>query len=224
MEDSLTSFYRFLNLRMDRAIKWLEGKQEHSKTQKPSESQTPAPPPAPANKNSDPQRKTALQVINDMVKARLTQPEVDVLDDTGKRGDGTIPSREYQLLQDRGLKVISVGINTPRFNPTVEDSIIKAWNASWLNNAKSESDQIDRRRNNIEKTAEEKAKRQYVEALSREINELAKVEKPSIKETLKSLILRSHSMMRSSEQLRRRMTTEMQDIEEMIKWIEANGK
>jgi hypothetical protein len=224
MEDSLTSFYRFLNLRMDRAIKWLEGKQEHSKTQKPSESQTPAPPPAPASKKSDPQRKTALQVINDMVKARLTQPEVDVLDDTGKRGDGTIPSREYQLLQDRGLKVISVGISTPRFNPTVEDSIIKAWNASWLNNAKSESDQIDRRRNNIEKTAEEKAKRQYVEALSREINELAKVEKPSIKETLKSLILRSHSMMRSSEQLRRRMTTEMQDIEEMIKWIEANGK
>ena len=106
----------------------------------------------------------------------------------------------------------------------MEESIIKGWSASWLNNAKAESDQIDRRRNNIEKTAEEKAKRQYVEVLSREINDLARAGKPSIKETLKALILKSHSMIQTREQLRRRMTTEMQDIEEMIKWIEANGK
>ena len=159
-----------------------------------------------------------------MVKARLTQVEVDILDDTGKRGEGTISSKEFILLKDRGLKIINVSIGNPRFNPAVEESIIKTWNASWLNNAKAESDQIDRRRNIIEKTAEEKAKRRYVEVLSHEINELAKAGKHSIKETLKALILRSHSMIRTSEQLRRRMTTEMQDIEEMIKWIEANGK
>ena len=135
-----------------------------------------------------------------------------------------IPSKEYQLLKDRGLKLMSVGISTPRFSPTVEELIIKGWNASWLSNAKAESDQIDRRRNNIEKTAEEKAKRQYAEALSREINELAKQGKPSTKETLKALILRSHTMIRSNEQLRRRMTTELEDIEEMMKWIEANGR
>jgi hypothetical protein len=163
-------------------------------------------------------------VINDIVKARLTQTEVDLLSDTGQRGEGPITSQEFKLLNERGLKVISVSISTPRFNPTVEESIIKGWNASWLNNAKAESDQIDRRRNNIEKTAEEKAKRQYVEELSREINDLAKAGKPSIKVTLKVLILKSHKMIQTREQLRRRMTTEMQDIEEMVKWIEANGK
>jgi hypothetical protein len=159
-----------------------------------------------------------------MVKARLTQAEVDVLDDTGRRGEGTIPSKEYQLLMDRGLKVLSVSINSPRFNPTVEESIIKAWNASWLKEAKAESEQIDRRRINIEKTAEEKAKRQYIESISREINELAKNGNLGIRGTLKGLILKSHAIIRSNEQLRRRMTTELQDIEEMIKWIEGNGK
>ena len=221
MQEALTSFLRFINLRMKAFIQWLEQKEE-DKTQKPPEPQPLAAPSS--NKKSDPQKKTALQVINDMVKARLTQAEVDILDDTGRRGEGTIPSKEFELLKDRGLKLISVSISSPRFNPTVEESIIKGWNASWLNNAKAESEQIDRRRNNIEKTAEEKAKRQYVEALSREVNELAKSGKPSIKETLKALILKSHTMIQSSEQLRRRMTTEMLDIEEMIKWIEANGK
>ncbi|MFT3893538.1 MAG: hypothetical protein QM730_18065 [Anaerolineales bacterium] len=229
MEDVLTSFYRFLNLRMDRAIKWLEnGNKEEGKAQKPSAPQAPAahpyPPSVPASKKNEPQKKTALQVINEMVKARLTQPEVDVLDDTGRRGEGTIPSREYQMLKDRGLKILSVGISGPRFNPTVEDSIIKGWNASWLKDAKAESEQIERRRINIEKAAEEKSKRQYVDVISREINELAKSGKPSPKETLKALILKSHTIIRTNEQLRRRMTTELQDIEEMIKWIEGNGK
>ena len=122
------------------------------------------------------------------------------------------------------MKVINVSISNPRFSSTVEDSIIRSWNASWLGNAKTESEQIDRHRNNIEKTAEEKAKRQYAESLSREINNLAKTGKSDIKTTLKTLVLHSHSLIWSREQLRRRMITETQDIEAMIKWIEANGK
>jgi len=219
LQDAFTAMFRFLNVRMDRLIKWLERKPE-DKTKKPVVPQPPAPPPA--KPKSEPEKKTALQVINDMVKARLTKPEVDILDDTGKRGEGTVLSTEYKLLQDRGLKVIAVSIN-PRFHPKVEDAIINAWNASWLGNAKAESEQIDRRRNNIEKTAGEEAKRQYAKIMSSEILSHAKIGKPSVKDTLKTLILRSHSLVRSNEQLRRRMITEMQDIEEMIKWIEANG-
>jgi DNA topoisomerase VI subunit B len=122
------------------------------------------------------------------------------------------------------LKLISVSISAPRFNPSVEESIIKGWNSSWLSNARAESEQVDRRRNNVEKAAEEKAKRQYIETISHAINELPRNGKPEIKDALKALILKSHTMIRSNEQLRRRMTTELQDIEEMIKWIEANGK
>jgi hypothetical protein len=170
-----------------------------------------------------PKGKTALQVINDMVKARLTQPRVDILDDTGRRSDETRESPEYKLLQDRGLEVLSVGIFTPRFNPAVEDQIIHQWNATWLLNAKQENALIDRERNILETTAQERAKRQYADTLSREINEAAKGSQPNEPEMLKTLVLRSRSMIRSSEQLRRRMSTELQDIDEIIKWIEENG-
>ena len=223
IQSAITSALRFLNVRMDRMIKWLEKKEVNASSKSPS-----ATPPSALVTSSaqvEPKKVTALQVINDLVKARLTMPEVPALSDTGRPLESRpIPSREYQLLQDRGLKVLSVSIGNPRFSSTVEESIIKSWNASWLGNAKAESEQIDRHRNNVEKTAEEKAKRQYAESLSHEINSLAKSGKSDIKTTLKTLILHSHSLIRRREQLRRRMVSESQDIEEMIKWIEANGK
>ena len=62
-----------------------------------------------------------------------------------------------------------------------------------------------------------------LDALSREINEGTKRGKPTEKEMLKTLLLRSRSLIRSSDQLRRRMSTELQDVEDMIKWIEESG-
>src|SRR6185369_16487132 len=104
LENGFTAMLREVNKFMDRTIKWLEGTQR-------SDYPRPAPMVTPATPKAEPQKKTAIQVINDMVKARLTQPEVDVMDDHGVRGSGTIPSQEYKLLQSRGLKVLSVGIN-----------------------------------------------------------------------------------------------------------------
>ena len=223
IQSAIASALRFLNVRMDKVIKWLEKKDDGA--DKKSAAPHPSTAIVPSVTKPEPKKVTALQVITEMVKARLTLPAVPDLNDTGQlHGGEPLTSREYQLLQDRGLKVINVSISNPRFSSTVEDSIIRSWNASWLGNAKTESEQIDRHRNNIEKTAEEKAKRQYAESLSREINNLAKTGKSDIKTTLKTLVLHSHSLIRSREQLRRRMITESQDIEAMIKWIEANGK
>ena len=57
--------------------------------------------------NTKPQVKTALQVINDMVKDRLTLSMVDFLDKHGRRNPSTVPvpSKEYHLLQQRGVKL-----------------------------------------------------------------------------------------------------------------------
>ena len=118
MQDGLARMVRELNLMMSRAIKFLEDEKD-TKTKRPFVYQ---PFPSPSNEKKEPEKKTALQVINEMVKARLTQEEVDIFDDHGVRGQGTIPSPEYQLLKERGLKVLSVGIGNLRFDPTIEQS------------------------------------------------------------------------------------------------------
>lgn len=168
----------------------------------------------------DPQKRTALWLINEMVKARLTQAEVPYLDDNGRRGEGTIPSAEYKLLQERGLKVLGVGISGLMLNPVIEDTIISRWSTTWLKNARNESEQIERRKNIVESAAREQAIRQYADKLSHEIVRRKPV---GVKETLRTLLMRTRAIIFNNDQLRRRMTKEQQELEEIIKWIEVSG-
>lgn len=217
MQDGLTRMVRELNLMMARGIRFLEGKKEDPKANK----RTPSPQPFPTEirVKKEPQKKTALQVINDMVKARLTKEEVDYLDDNGARGQGTIPSAEYKLLQERGLEVRSVSIGNLRFSPEIEDTIIKNWSATWLNNARQESEQVERKRSLAETKGSEKAIRQYADFLSKDLMQKKPV---GIKESLKTLLLRTRTLIMNSHQLRQRMTDEQQDLENIIRSIEGS--
>ena len=216
LENSFTTMLREINKLMDRSINWFDGTNKVG-PQMPVPPQTPPTPPA----NGELQKKTAIQVINEMVKARLTQPEVDVFDDNGVRGIGTIPSPEFRLLQSRGLKVLSVGIGNIRFHPTIDDTIISRWSASWLKTAEEEKKQIERRLNIIETAGQDQAIRQYAEKLS---VDLLRKKPEGAPETLKTLIMRSRAIIIENEQLRKRMAEEQEIFEEIIKWMEFNGK
>jgi hypothetical protein len=216
MQDSFTRMIRELNLMMSRAINFLEG----NKQGKGRRAVTPPSFPAPSRGKKELQKKTALQVINEMVKARLTQEEVDFLDDNGVLGEGKVTSEEYRLLQERGLQVRSVSIGGLRFDPEIEATIIRGWSATWLNNAKLESEQVERKRSLIETNGQDKAIRQYADFLSKDLTQKKPV---GVKETLKTLLLRTRSLIINNHQLRQRMTDEQQDLENIIRWLEGNG-
>jgi len=204
-----------MNKLMDRMIKWLEGKNTENKAPRSMPvSSTPQP------LGGEFQKKTALQVINEMVKARLTQPEVDILDDQGVRGEGTIPSPEFKLLQERGLRVLSANIGSLRLNPVIEETIINRWSATWLSNAKAEKEQIERRKNIIELAGQEKAIRQYADLLSHDLIQRKPV---GVKDTLKTLLLRTRTIIYKNDQLRKRMIHSQDDLEEILKWIEEHN-
>ena len=214
MQRSYITMLRRINKLMDRAIKRLDG----IKPTAPNKSAPAIPSHTPAK--SEPQKKTALQVINEMVKARLTQAEVDVFDDHGVRGTGTVSSPEFALLQKRGLKVFGASVSNFRLNPIIEDTVINKWSGSWLNIAKEENKQIERKRNIIETAGQEQAIRQYAEKLSLE---LLRKKPQGYQETLKTLIMRTRGLIIENEQLRQRMGDEQDVLEEIIKWMEVNG-
>lgn len=217
MQRGYASMLRRINKLMDRAIKWLDNaKPGEAKKSTPVLAQTAS---GSATK-SEPQKKTALQVVNEMVKARLTQPDVDVFDDHGVRTGETTSSPEYALLQKRGLRVLSVGVSTLRLNPAIEDAIINKWSGSWLSTAKEENKQIERKRNIIEAAGQDQAIRQYAEKLS---VELLRKKPQGYQETLKTLIMRTRGIIIENEQLRLRMNEEQEVLEEIIKWMELNG-
>jgi hypothetical protein len=218
MRSMFTSMLHEINVWMDGMLVKLEENPGDNATKT-----TPPPPVAPTSQiaeKSPVKKKTALQVINELVKARLTQEDVDYLDDHGVRGEGTIKSREFKLLQERGLVVLNVGIGNLMFSPVIEETIIGRWSTIWLKNAKIESEQIERRKDLIESGARERAIRDYASMLSTELIQ----KKPlGVKETLKNLLMSTRSIIFRDHQLRHRMTSEQQEIEEIIKWIEVNG-
>jgi hypothetical protein len=216
MQDGMAKMVRELNVMMSRAINFLEG----NKQGKGRRNVAPPSFGAQPSVKREPQKKTALQVINEMVKARLTQEEVDILDDNGVRGQGTMPSAEYKLLQERGLEVRGVGIFSLLFNPEIENTIIQRWSATWLINARTESEQVERKRSLVETKGQEKAIRQYADFLSKDLTQKKPV---GIKDTLKTLLLRTRTRIMNNHQLRQRMTDEQQDLENIIRWIEGNG-
>ena len=217
MQNNVARMLREMNLLMSRTIRVLEGKKTDGRDKR-----TFVPPPftTEVRGKKELQKKTALQVINEMVIARLTQPEVTVIDDNGVRGQGTVESMEYQLLQERGIEVLNVGIGNLRLNPTIEETIISRWSTTWLLNAKLESDQVERKRNLVETTGHEQAIRQYADFLSKDLMQKRPV---GIKETLKTLLLRTRTLIMNNPQLRQRMSEEQQDLEEIIRWIEGNS-
>ena len=123
-------------------------------------------------------------------------------------------------MQSRGLKVLSVSIGNLRLNPEIEEAIIRRWSATWLLNAKAESEQIERRRSIIEAAGQEKAIRQYADFLSKDMIRKKPV---GIKETLKTLLLGTRTLIMNNPQLRQRMSAEQQDLEDIIRWIEGGG-
>lgn len=218
MRNTFTSMLREINVFMARMLRSLEESGLTNGSQPVSlESKVPSSPKA---ATLEPQKQTALQVINELVKARLTQPEVDILDDHGVRGQGKIPSAEYKLLHERGLKVLNVSVGGLILNPLIDETIISRWSTTWLKVAKLESDQIERQRNVIESAAREQAIRQYADMLSRDLIQ----KKPAgVKEILRTLLLRTRTIIFNNDQLRQRMTAEQQELEEIIKWIEVDN-
>lgn len=209
--DFLAQMLREVNKLLSQAIRGVEGKSK----------QTPVRPAAPVVAGPlakrEPQKGTALQVINAMVEMRLKYPQVPVLDDHGRLTSGNMPSPEYQLLKDRGLVVDSAAVSNIRFNKEIENKIIQKWAASWHKNAKDEEARIQRQKDVISSAAHERAYRQYADRLSAYI---LRRQPPDVKEALKTLLLRTRTIILTDDTLRGDMKNELEKLDTILRWVE----
>ena len=215
MEGRYVHFLREINIFISRIIQWLERRPNSEESNKPASTDI-------LNSKhlveKETTKGTALQVINEMVNARLKKSEVDILDDHGVRVDGTLFSPEYDLLKKRGISVKSVNIESLRFDSDIEDKIIKKWSGSWLKNAEAENRQIQRRQNIMKAAGQEKAIRHYADLLSADLTR----KKPNgVKKTLKTLVMRTRTIIINDDKLRSDMDEEQQTLEDILRWIEA---
>ena len=191
----------------------------------PLEPTPPAPPKAPPPfVPGQPRRGTALEVIGAMMRARMTQEIVDELDDHGDRivPKHEILSSEYAWLKRRGLRVIAVSVSNLRFTKAVEDQLVRQWETSWLDNARTERHAIDAMRGIAEMQGREMALRDYIRALgTRQPGAEPPQGLAAQVETIRTLITRMHTLVVRNTRLHRRLSNEMTEMDDLLKWLEG---
>jgi hypothetical protein len=166
---------------------------------------------------------TALQLINNMVRARMTSPQVAELDPYGRPTGNFVTSPEFQVLRERGIRVISVTIGNLRFPPEVEREFVQHWKATWLETAQAERARIEEQRKLAMFMGQEKALAEYtVNHLSREINHLKNAGIKELKEVVCALVMRSRTALIRNRNSNYHPATELDELEEIIQWIESN--
>jgi hypothetical protein len=199
---------------------WFGGWADHLDSQK----QQPPPPPArswASSRQPELARQTALQVINFMIKERMTNAFVPQLDANGERMPGWQDSREYRALNTRGIRVISASVSNLRFEQAVEDQIVSNWTSNWLLNARSERERIETARSFAALSGQEKALTDYALEISADLLEKKRVE-ASLKEAVMALLVRSRTILVRSDRMHRRASNELQGLEDVMQWLEGD--
>lgn len=165
---------------------------------------------------------TALKIIGDLVKKRLTQEMVENWDDYGNPPEPDapkIPSQEFAHLRDMGLEVTGATIKRLIFLPEIEDRLITQWTTQWLKNARKESEQVERNRKLAEVRAQEDALKDFAVYASQEISQLNLDEAAKKTHALEMLVHSTFLGVRRNTLLLKRANAEQRELAEIFRWL-----
>lgn len=192
--------------------------------------------------NRENQAETTIQFLNDMIRKRLTRPQVEVLDEFGKfvlenptreqeyvrllkennhnAADNLLrkaESIEFSKLALMGLEVKSVGLKKLYFSPDIEEQLIGQWNALWLKNAQKEKDQVELDRKLWTTTGQQEGLMEFARMTSREIARQSSISPAHALEMLVHSVFRG--VQRNPTLFKSINGNEQRDLSEIFSWL-----
>jgi hypothetical protein len=175
-------------------------------------------------------QRTRFEIILRMIKLRLTQAQVPLLDDYGRETDETQDSREYQILEEMGIQVIDVSISNPRFPRTVESQLVQQWLSTWLERAIAEREAIENRRALAGEKGEDSALLKFAEEVVHNIHEAIVDDDgnllptwnqllPNREESLEKLVAGTQQLLTRNPNLHHWLLDEEAELERLLEWI-----
>lgn len=110
--------------------------------------------------------KTGLQIIEEMMNKRVTQPNVEGMDNIGNLTQDWTPSLEYEQLQRHGLEITEVRIHNIHLSEADEKPIIEQWKPEWLKNIQQEEKALADARALITTSAREESSRRFASLIA----------------------------------------------------------
>jgi hypothetical protein len=166
---------------------------------------------------ADAARRTALQIINQMMKARLSQAIVVRLDDCGRLTDAQQVSDEYKKLNERGIAVLGASVSAIYLDPQVESQLLARWTTSWLSNARADRGRIERLDLAYTEQGRHKALLDHALVLGEALNKEAP---PAIAAAVKTLLQGTEGEIRANDRLLSRISNELESLQGLEKWLE----
>ncbi len=171
-----------------------------------------------------PTKETALQSITRYMSQRLKEPYYTPVDRYGKpiETEGEKPkSPEYHFLKERGIRVISIGVNNLRFSDKLEKEMIDGWSSTWLKNAKEDQAYIEKQILIRKTRGKEKALIEYTNTLSKE---LVKENPDKPEDALKNLLKTTRREIIRDAALHKEAEKEIEQLTDLLHWVDKGGE
>jgi hypothetical protein len=209
---------RVLHRLNDHLQAWVDGRDDRHDPKPPGE---PMPRADVLRRHGAPQALTALQVIGQMMRARMMQAVVPILDECGRLQKGHAASEEYRQLRERGLAVLDVSLEGLQFDPSFEEQIVQQWNSAWLSNATEDRRRVEQ----LELLAGEGGKRAALLEHAGVLARAVRTTNPqSIDAAVRSLLQASRNEVLTDERISARGKAEVDALSELMKWLEAGPR
>jgi hypothetical protein len=166
--------------------------------------------------------KCGLRLIEEMINQRVRQAHVEQVDDTGEVIKGSsVPSHEFEQLNEHGLEVIEVRIHDVYFDPAEEDKYFSRWSSEWIREAKKDEAMLNEREALLKTNAREEAVKRFARIVTRKfLNPLASHKDPY--SILQDLIQPLRKTLLAESSADRRMEQELRKLDEIWKWLLVN--
>ena len=175
---------------------------------------------SPGQNHGNSRRKTAFDIISQMVKGRMVSEEVEELGETGIPTGKKIHSREFQILKERGIKIHFVNIRDLRFPAEVEKQLVDQWIATWMQRAQEEVRQSERFQAEERNRGQELAQKEYAASSLQPLAD-ALANDPTIG-AAPSLVLLLQGTLKlciRELELNPRVTNQKSNLVELVEWV-----
>lgn len=164
----------------------------------------------------------ALSLIINIMNQRLQNSTVHRLDNQGNWLDETTTSKEFRILQERGLRVINVSVSNLRLDPAIEAEIVQRWKTTWLTRAQREQTQIENTLIKEREEARQRAFKEYIEGFCQFLG-LRTEELLTGQEILTLLIQGNQQLCSNDPFILNQLASEIANLQEMIEWTNRQG-
>ncbi|GAB4495257.1 MAG: hypothetical protein OHK0052_02290 [Anaerolineales bacterium] len=177
--------------------------------------------------------RTGFEVIATEVTQRMTKPEARILDAHGRyvakdgkdgwtSGWKTQKSREYEIVQARGIQIVVIVLNNLRLPPAVDQAMLAKWLQDWKDELEKQRGATERSRLLAQYEGEAQALRDYANWCCRHLAQALKNgNSPNEPYTLEMLVQSLKDNSREDLDLQRKMSGELEELTELIQWTRS---